>query len=116
TGSLLHEPHRREQWPIRQFPSNRDNLAWVHDVGRVERTLEGAHQRDGSRAVLGLEIFHLFLPHPVLAGTGPSHGERALDQTLDEGFAAGNFLRILRIDERLNVKVAVPDMADDRCD
>ena len=39
-------------------------------------------------AVLGREILHLALADAVLAGAGAVHGERALDQPLDEGLGA----------------------------
>src|SRR3954470_13681153 len=54
-----------------------DDFSRIHQVLRVECVLERAHHRK-RRAMLGLQVFHLALPDPVLAGAGPLHRERTL--------------------------------------
>ena len=63
-----------------------------------------------------LEILHLALPDAVLAGAGAFHGERALGQPLDEALGRGDLGRIVHVDQRADVEIAVADMADDRRD
>src|SRR5687767_14488261 len=60
--------------------AERDDLAGIHDVLRIKRALDGGHHHESLRAVLRLEILHLALPHPVLAGTGSVHRQSALNQ------------------------------------
>ena len=68
-------------------------------------------------AVLGLQVFHLALPDAVLAGAGSLHGERALDQALDEGLARRRPRRGSSMSTSgETVEIAVADMADDRRD
>src|SRR5580704_12985509 len=60
------------------------------------------------------EIFHLALADAMLARAGASHGERPLDQALDESLDALHLLAVIEVEERRRVEIAVPDMADDR--
>src|SRR5215471_16869783 len=66
----------------------RDNLTRIHDVLRVERLLERAHDGERRLAVLLHQILHLALPDAVLARAGALHGERAFDQALAEPVGA----------------------------
>ena len=52
------------------------------------------------RAMLGLEVFHLALADAVLAGAGAVHGERALDQPLDEGLGARDLVGVVHVDQQ----------------
>src|SRR5215831_17403830 len=57
----------------------RDNLAGIHDVLRVERALDRSHGGECRVAVLGDQIFHLALTNPMLpcAGQDEISGRRA---------------------------------------
>ena len=66
--------------------------------------------------MLELEVFHLLLADAMLAGAGALHGERPLDQAVDEGLAGRDFRRIVHVHERLDMEIAVAHMADDRGD
>src|SRR5260370_10004528 len=52
------------------------DLARIHDVVRVERLLDRAHQRHGL-AMLLVEELDLAQADAVLAGAGPAHRQRA---------------------------------------
>src|SRR2546429_561954 len=62
--------------------SYRHDFPRIHDVVRIERTLDGGHGRERGASQLACEVFHLALPDAVLAGARAVHGECALDQPL----------------------------------
>src|ERR1035441_4147101 len=62
--------------------SERDDLARIHDVLRVERALDRRHGGQRRCTMLGQEIFHLALSHAVLAGAGAVHGQCQFDDAL----------------------------------
>ena len=57
--------------------SHRHRLAGIHDVVRIERALDRAHDVERRFAVLGRHIFHLALADAVLAGARSAHGNGA---------------------------------------
>ena len=54
------------------------------------------------------EIFHLALADAVLAGAGAVHGERALDQALDEGLGARELVGVAMSTSRVRWKLPSP--------
>ena len=64
--------------------------------------------------MLGSEVAHLALPHPVLARAGAVHGQRAGDQPLVERLGARNLVGVGEIDQHGKVEIAIADMAEDR--
>src|SRR5690348_15947146 len=46
----------------------RDDLARIEDVLRVQRALHRGHDGERGGTMLGQKVLHLALPHPVLAG------------------------------------------------
>jgi hypothetical protein len=52
----------------------------------------------------------------VLARAGAVHGERPLHEPLQEHLDGGDLGGIVRVDQRLDVKVAVANVADDGSD
>ena len=65
-----------------------DNLPRIHDVVRVERSLDGDHHVQRCPSMLGSQVFHLALPHPVLPSAGPIHRQRPLNQAFRQCFGA----------------------------
>src|SRR5215468_362831 len=96
--------------------SGRDDLAWIHQSVRIERQLERAHHRERRLAVLGGEVFHLPLANPVLAGTGSFHGQRAIDQAVQQAVGTRDLVTVVHIDQQRQVEVAIADMTEDRRD
>src|SRR5262249_35705197 len=90
-----------------------DDLPRVHQVFRIDGTLEARHQVDRV-AKLFLQRAHLAEADAVLAGARPLHRERAIHDALIElprlfqiGFA-------VRPHQDLAVEVAVADVAEER--
>jgi hypothetical protein len=50
------------------------DLAWIKDVLRIKRPLDGPHRAQRALTVLCRQIFHLALADAVLARTSPVHG------------------------------------------
>src|SRR5262245_63335328 len=103
----------------RQMPNCRasakcDDLTRVHNVLRIAGALDRAHDRKRSRAVFGYQILHFPLPDPMLAGAGPVHRKRALDQPLRESFGAPYLVGVVHIDKKRQMKIAVANVGDDR--
>src|SRR5215212_11309060 len=115
-----HPPNAGSPWRENGLPatpaSERDDLPRVHDVVGVDRPFQGPHEVEGAGAVLGFEILHLVLADAMLAGAGPLHGERPLDEARDESFDARDLVRIVHVDQRRDMEIAVPDMTDHRRD
>src|SRR5690606_13571850 len=61
----------------------RDDLPRIHDVQRIERTLDLAHDVQ-TRAELRLQVLHLALADAVLPGAGAVHRDSALGKALEE--------------------------------
>src|SRR5438552_4499322 len=93
----------------------RQNLARVHDVQRIERLLDGAHDVDAVAELVAQEA-DLALADAVLAGAGAFHGNRAHVEPGDEFFGERDFLRIVDVHQHQHMEIAVAGMADDRRD
>ncbi|ABA50808.1 hypothetical protein BURPS1710b_3340 [Burkholderia pseudomallei 1710b] len=93
---------------------DREDLAGVHQIARIERALDRAHRVDRVLAVFGGEKAHLVQPDAVLARAGAAHAQRALDDPVVERLRFGELLGLGRIDEDRDVEVAVADVAHDR--
>src|SRR5262245_38939241 len=91
-----------------------ENLAGVHDVERIERALDRAHDIERRRAIFGRQIFHLALADAVFAGAGAVHGKSALGEAIEKGADARDLIRVIHVDQQADVKIAVAHMADDR--
>jgi hypothetical protein len=65
--------------------------------------------------VLALEALDLAHADAVLAGAGAAHGDRPVDQPGVGGLGTLELVRIVRVEQEEQVKVAVADMADERC-
>src|SRR6478752_6229529 len=97
--------------PLRQ----RDDLPGIHDVLRIDRPLDRGHNRQRRGTMLGHQIFHLPLPHPMLAGAGSIHCKRPLHQPFGQRLRPLHFVRIVHVDQQRKMKITVADMAYDRC-
>src|SRR5918992_4357587 len=91
------------------------DLARIEDVQRIERALDLAHHVDAGTE-LCFEILHLALTDAVLAGARAVHSDGALGKTLDEPLDFCDLGRVLHVEHRRGVEVAVADMSDDRRD
>src|SRR5215472_11204641 len=96
--------------------AERDDLARIENVERIERVLERTHRGKRRLAVLGFQVLHLALADAVLAGAGAIHGERALDQPFQQTFGARNFVGVGEVDHQRQMKITVADMAENRRD
>src|SRR5215475_11216088 len=90
------------------------DLAGVHDVGRVERLLDGTHGGERAGTVLRFEIFHLALPDAVLARARALHGQRAVHQAFAQRLGARRLVGIAQVDQQREMEIAVADMAENR--
>src|SRR6478735_2950202 len=97
--------------PLRQ----RDDLPGIHDVLRIDRPLDRGHDGQRRGTVLGHQIFHLPLPHSMLAGAGSIHCKRALHQPFGQRLRPLHFVRVVHVDQQRKMKITVADMAYDRC-
>src|SRR6266851_10379629 len=97
--------------PVRSIDRSQD-LPWIHDVVRIERLLDGAHQRHRFAVFLVQEL-DLAHADAVLAGAGAAHRQGARHHAVVERLGARQVGRIVRIDHHGEMEVAVADMADD---
>src|SRR5215469_4202748 len=88
------------------------DLSRVHDVVRIDRTLDLAHQIE-RRPEFVFEIIHLALADAMLAGTGAVHGDRPQGQAVAERLHARHIVRVVAIEQHRDVEIAVADMAED---
>src|SRR6185312_3391668 len=89
------------------------DLAWIHDVVRIERMLDRAHDIDRA-AEFALQERHLALTDAMLARAGAVHGDRPHVEAGDEGFRRLDLLRVLGVEQQRHMEIAVADMTDDR--
>src|SRR5947209_3105164 len=92
-----------------------DDLAGVHDVPRIDRLLDRAHEVEPS-PMLDAEILHLALADAVLARAGAVHADGPKVEAPDELVGALDLARILHVDHDRQVEIAVADVTDDRRD
>src|SRR5947209_964133 len=79
---------------------DRNHLAGIHDVLRVERALDRAHELECRRRMLFQHVFHLGLADAVLAGAGAAHFEAASHQAFEKVLHALDFIWIVHVDQR----------------
>ena len=89
----------------------RKNLPWVHDVQGIERLLDLTHDAD-RLAVFGGEEFHFAEADAVFSGTSAVHRQGAMNQALVKSLGFCEFLRVVAIDKKPEMKIPVADMAD----
>src|SRR6516162_11783012 len=89
-----------------QTRSNSDDFPGVHNVARVERLLDRAHDTE-RLAVLADEKIHLAIPHPVLAGAGSLHLQRAGHHAVIDAARFGNLLGPLRVDHEYEMEIPI---------
>src|ERR1039457_6004224 len=90
------------------------DLARIHDVERIERTLDRAHGVQRRLPMLGQKVSHLALADPMLAGAGPVHRQGPLGQAFEEPANPRYFLFVAHIHHQSDMEIAVADMADNR--
>src|SRR5205823_1956041 len=90
----------------------RNDLAGIHDSVRVEQLLDPAVERQ-EVTVLALEIAELAVADAMLAGAGPAARERVLHERRVQGLGARDRRRVVGIEQKGEVEVAVADVADD---
>src|SRR5574341_921372 len=99
----------------RQVPSQ--NLARVHQVARIERGLERAHELDLDRGLVTLQLLALRLPDAVLGAEAAAEALHDIEHALvDVGRREGGWVRAIPFrDEAVVVQIAVAEMpeADD---
>src|SRR6476659_8852712 len=89
-------------------------LARVHEIERVERLLDCAHDVDGLATVFRLEKPHLSQADPVLAAARAVERERTLHEPVGEPLRLGNLFGRLRVHRKDHVEVAIADVTDER--
>src|SRR5450631_4643484 len=94
---------------VRSIDRSQD-LPRIHDVVRVERLLDGAHQRH-RLAVLLVQELDLAHADAVLAGAGAAHRQRPRHHAIVQRLGARQVGRIVGIDHHGEMEVAVADMA-----
>ena len=105
---------QRQRPTLNRRSVDRQDLARVHDVLRVQRALDRGHHRQRRCAVLGLQILDLAVADPVLTGAGPAHFNGAFDHAAVDPARFAQLVLVVRVDQVLQVKVAVPDVPDQR--
>src|SRR5438067_7141671 len=86
-----------------------DNFSRVHDAVGIKRLLDAAHHLD-RRAVFGNHKIHLAVADAVFTGARPFHCQSAGDHSVVKTTRLGDFFRLLRIDHKDQMKIAVSDM------
>src|SRR6516164_1774213 len=99
---------------IRGTAGTGQDLAWVHDVIRVDRRLDRVHHVY-RLAVLGEQEIYLAAADPVLACARAVKRESALNKPLVEPFSLGHLLRFVRVEHESDMKIAVSGMSDNPC-
>src|SRR5208282_379456 len=99
----------------RAYSSQGHGLPGIHDVERIERPLDSAHEVD-SLAVLVCQHVELMPADAVLSGAGAAHGDRPQAHPARERLGPPSLRLVVGIEEHDQMKVAVADVADDRCD
>ena len=89
-----------------------ENLAWIHDVFRVKRTLDAAHHVNGTGAGLCKQKIHFVQSDAMLAGARAFQTQRARDQGMIQLFCHFTFFGFAGVDQIAEVEVAVADMTD----
>ena len=92
--------------PVAARRSQREDLAGIEQVVRIERALDQAHLLD-RRAELGDQPVLLAQPDAVLAGASPVHRQRALDQPGVERLDLGELLGAVGIDGEIVLSCGV---------
>ncbi len=100
--------------PGRRLRRPGEDLAWIHQVGRIESVLDCAHRIHGGGTVLLNQEIHLMHTNTMLTCANAIHVQRALDDTVVQAFCFFEFLGLIRIDQNRNVEIAIPDVAHDR--
>src|ERR1700719_1330646 len=77
----------------------RDDLAWIHDVLRVERRLDGPHRKQRRLPVFSFEVFHLALADAVLPREGPAQAKAPLHQPFQQSLGTADLVGIRHVDE-----------------
>src|SRR5262249_27969953 len=90
-----------------------DDLAGIHDVPRIDRLLDRAHEVEPS-PMLDTEIFHLALADAMLASAGAIHADGTQIKSPDEFVGALDFARVFHVDHDREMEVAVADMTEHR--
>src|SRR5689334_12734089 len=94
---------------------SRYRLAWIQDIERVERALDGAHDVD-CLAVLLHERIELVHAHAMLAGAGATHADRALRYARRKILRLLALIGLVGVEQHDEMEIAVPDVSDDRRD
>src|SRR5206468_3149896 len=105
--------HERSRTPSDHALHWRHYLSGIEDIERIQRLLKRAHGLNRFRPEFGAQVLLFALTDTVLAGAGPSHALRTLDQTMHEILAAGHLVRVVEVAKQRAMKIAVADMADD---
>ena len=92
----------------------RNDLAWVHDVVRVERLLDRPHRGERRLAVLGRRYFILPWPTPCSPVQVPSMARARSTSRSQKRLGARDLVGVVQVDQQREVEVAVADMAEDR--
>src|SRR5215471_12453400 len=87
----------------KQVLSRHNDLSGVHDVLRVERSLNGPHRQQRRFPMFSLEVLHLALANSVLARAGSLHGQSPLHQPFQQPFGAADLVGIRYVDENRQV-------------
>ena len=64
--------------------------------------------------MLGQQLVDLAVPHAMLARTGALHLQRPRHQPLVQPDRPCDLVRIVGIEHHIDVKISIPDMADNR--
>src|SRR5690606_39848189 len=113
-GASLCPSSRVQHWGVGSL-RQRDDLPRIHDVQRIERTLDLAHDVEAG-AELRLQVLHLALADAVLPGAGAVHRDSALGKALEEVLDLGPRGRIIHREHGRGMEVAITDVAYDRRD
>ena len=90
---------------------NAYHLPAIKQIPRIHRLLDRAHHRH-RLAVFGVEEIQFAKADPVLTRAGAIHRVTAFHETIQKALGAFDFVRIVEIDEQVDVEIAVANMPD----
>jgi len=87
------------------------NLPGIHDVVRVQGSLDQAHHLHRAVACFGLQKAHLVQAHAVFTGAGAAQTQSALHQLVVQRLGGGMFFGVVGVNQIAHMKVAIAYVA-----
>ena len=94
------------------FVLQRKDLARIHDIFWVERTLDAAHHVNRTDTSLGNQKIHFVQTHAMFTGAGSLKPQGACHQSMVKSFRYLAFFWFCGIDQIAKVEIAIADVPE----